>query len=216
MELKIIAYLREKAGKEICKKLRREGKIPAILYGRNEKNINLWVEEREFLKILHQIAKRSPILNLRIEENNEEFPVVLKALQKNPITQKFIHIDFQKIHPEEKVTVNCPVILKGTAIGVKMGGILDQHLYSIPIKGKIADIPPYIEIDISNLKMGYSIHINEIKWEKIEPALPPDTPIVSVLTPKKIEEIAPTAEATKEPEVIKEKKEEKEEEKEEK
>lgn len=210
MELKIVAYLRKKSGKEICKKLRREGKIPAILYGRNEKNINLWVEEREFLKILPQIAKRSPILNLRIEENNEEFPVILKSLQKNPITQKFIHVDFQKIHPEEKVAVNCPVILKGTAIGIKMGGILDQHLYSIPVKGKIADIPPYIEIDISNLKMGYSIHINEIKWEKIEPLLPLDTPIVSILTPKKIE-AAPTVEEVKEPEVIKEKKEEKEE-----
>lgn len=216
MELKIVAYLREKAGKEICKKLRREGKIPAVLYGRNEKNLNLWVFEKEFLKILSQIAKRSPILNLRIEENNEEFPVVLKSLQKNPITQKFIHIDFQKVHPEEKVTINCPVILKGTAIGVKMGGILDQHLYSIPVRGKINDIPPYIEVDISNLKMGYSIHINEIKWEKIEPTLPLETPIVSILTPKKIAEIAPTIEEVKEPEIIKKKEEEKEEKEEEK
>lgn len=211
MELKIIAHLREGAGKGVCRKLRREGKIPAILYGRKEKNINLWVEEREFLKILHQIAKRSPILNLRIEENNEEFPVILKTLQKNPITQKFIHIDFQKIHSEEKITINCPVILKGTAIGVKTGGILDQHLYSIPVRGKIVDIPPYIEIDISHLKMGHSIHINEIEWKKIEPALPPDTPIVSILAPKKIEEVAPAAGEITEPEVIKEKKEEKEE-----
>ncbi len=213
MEIKISAHIREKSGKEICKKLRKNGKIPAILYGKNEKNINLWVEEKEFLKILPLIAKRSPILNLRIEDENIEFPVILKSLQKNPITQKFIHIDFQKIHPEEKITVNCPVILKGEAIGVKMGGILDQHLYSLPVKGKIQDIPPYIEIDISNLKMGYSIHISEIKWEKVEPALPPDTPIVSILTPKKIEEITPPPEEVKQPEVIKEKKEEKEEEK---
>ncbi|MCS7250644.1 MAG: 50S ribosomal protein L25 [candidate division WOR-3 bacterium] len=212
MELVIVAHIRKGAGKGVCRKLRKEGKIPAILYGKNEKNINLWVDEREFLKILPKIAKRSPVLNLKIEEENQEFPVILKALQKNPINQKFIHIDFQKIHPEEKIIVNCPVVLKGTPIGVKMGGILDQHLYSIPIKGKIADIPPYIEIDISNLKMGYSIHINELNWEKIEPVLPPDTPILSILTPKKIEEIAPTAEEVKEPEVIKEKKEEKEEE----
>lgn len=208
MGIKISAHIREKRGKEICKKLRRNGKIPAVIYGKNEKNINLWVEEKDFLKILPQIAKRSPILNLHLEEENTEFVVILKSLQKNPITQKFIHIDFQKIHPEEKVVVNCPIILKGQAIGVKMGGILDQHLYSIPVKGKIQDIPPYIEIDISNLKMGHSIHISEIKWEKIEPTLSSETPIISILTPKKIEEVTPTTEGVKEPEVIKEKKEE--------
>lgn len=210
--MELIAYLREKKGKEITKKLLREGKIPAILYGRGEESIKLYVEEKKFLALLEELKGKAPIFLLSISGKSER--CIMKAIQKDPIRNRFIHIDFQKVHPQEEIVVKCPVVLLGMAPGVKAGGILDHHLREVAVKGRVDLIPPRIEVDISGLRLGYSIHLSDIKISGGHFLLPPDTPVVSVLAPKKVEEVKP-AEVTPtpaEPEVLtKEKKEEKEE-----
>ncbi len=215
MELK--AYLREKKGKEITKKLLRAGKIPAILYGWGEEPIKLYVEEKELQLQLLLLKGKTPILTLWLQDT--PLQCIVKAIQKDPVKNRFIHIDFQKIHPEEEITIKCPIFLRGQAPGVKAGGTLDHHLRDCPIKGKIDSLPPKIEVDISNLKLGHSIHLSEIKIPNVQILLPPDTPVVSILAPKKVEEVKVAPPTPTEPEVIekkeKETKKEKEKEKEE-
>ncbi len=185
MELK--AYLREGKGKGVCKKLLRQGKIPAILYGRGEESVKIYVAEKELLLLLEKIKGKTPIITLSLGDRS--FRCLVKTLQKDPIKNRFIHVDCQKIHPEEEITIKCPVILVGLAPGVKAGGILDHHLREVPIKGKIDALPERIEVDVSNLKLGHSIHLSDIKLTGAHFLLPSETPVVSVLVPKKVEEV---------------------------
>jgi len=216
-KMELVAYIREKKGKEITKKLLREGKIPAILYGRREEPVKLYVVEKEFLSVLEELKGKAPILTLSLGGKSER--CIMKAIQKDPIKNRIIHIDFQKVHPEEEIVVKCPIIIIGTAPGVKAGGILDHHLREVPVKGKIDVIPQRIEVDVSGLRLGHSIHLSDIKISGGHFLLPPETPVVSVLVPKKIEEVKPAevAPVAPEPEAVeKEKKEVKEEKTEEK
>ncbi|MCS7258550.1 MAG: 50S ribosomal protein L25 [candidate division WOR-3 bacterium] len=205
MENTIKAYKRTWIGTSACKKFRKQGIIPAVVYGHGDEAINLAVNEKEFEKFLDEIKGRNPVVDLIID-NGEVIKAVIKSIQREAMTRRLLAIDFQKIHREEKIVMHVPVVLKGTAIGIKAGGILDHHLRTIPIRGFADQLPDHIEIDVSNLKLGQTIHISDLKYENIEFVLPPETPIVSVLIPKKVAEAATVVEEIKEPEVITEKK----------
>ncbi|MEO0076545.1 MAG: 50S ribosomal protein L25 [candidate division WOR-3 bacterium] len=205
MVYKLNVEQRDKAGKSISKKLRKNGMIPAVVYGHGDEAIKLAVNEKEFNKLLEKIKGHSPIIDLQINDR-PAIKAIIKTIQREPISKKFLSIDFQLIHAKEKITVDVPVVLKGTAIGIKQGGILDFPLRSIPIRCTVDNIPEHIEVDITNLKMGHSIHVADIKIEGIEFMLSSDVPIVSILTPKKVEVTAAVTEEIKEPEVITEKK----------
>ncbi|MEO0072571.1 MAG: 50S ribosomal protein L25 [candidate division WOR-3 bacterium] len=205
MENVIKAQKRHWRGTSACKKFRRQGIIPAVVYGHGDEAINLAINEKEFEKFLSEIKGRNPVVDLIIDEN-ETLKVVIKSLQREATTRKLLAVDFQKVHRDEKIVMQIPVILKGTAIGIKAGGILDHHLRTIPVRGYAEHLPDHIEVDISNLKLGQSIHIKDLKYDNIEFVLPPETTIVSVLIPKKIAETVAVTEEIKEPEVITEKK----------
>jgi len=187
--------------------MRRQGVVPAVIYGHGDKAINLSVNEHEFVKLLEKIKGHSPIIDLSIGDK-PAVKAIIKTMQRAAMTKKVLSIDFQLIHAKEKITLSIPVILKGSAAGVKEGGILDHPLRSIPIKCEVDKVPEHIEIDITNLKLGHSIHISDLKLEGVEFMLAMDTPIVSVLIPRKVVEevVAPVTEELKEPEVITEKK----------
>lgn len=205
MEYSLKAKERNGIGTSASKKLRREGLVPGVIYGHRDNPVTIAVSEREFNILLDKIKGHSPIINLELGET--AMKVVLKSLQRAPISKRILSVDFQRIHAKEKVTLKIPVILKGSPIGVKMGGILDHPLRAIPVKCEIEKVPEHIEIDISGLKLGHSIHISELKIEGVEFMLPPDTPVVTVLTPRKlVEEAVAVTEEIKEPEVITEKK----------
>ncbi|MBS4015144.1 MAG: 50S ribosomal protein L25 [Candidatus Latescibacteria bacterium] len=197
---------RTEQGKSASQKMRHGGNIPAVIYGHGDQAIHLSVNEKEFLKLLDIIKGRNPIINLTIGDKPST-KAIIKSMQRAAVTKKLLSIDFQKIHADEKIIMNVPVVLKGTAIGIKEGGILDQTLRSIPIRGRIDKIPDHIEVDISELKLGHTIHIADLKLTDIEFMVPIDSSIVSVLAPKKVVEVAaPVAEEITEPEVITEKK----------
>jgi|UniRef100_A0A7C6A889 large subunit ribosomal protein L25 len=208
----IKAEIRDRRGKSAVRNLRRDGLVPAVLYGRKMQPINLVIKEKEFLRLLEEIKGHSPIIELELPE--EKAKCVIKLIQRHPISLKLLHVDFQKVQAQEKIQVAVPVILTGVekSIGVKAGGILEHTLREIPLKAEVDKIPEHIEIDISNLKLGHSIHIADLKLPGVEFALPTDTVIVSVLAPRKVEEVVTpvAAEEMKEPEVITEKKKEEE------
>lgn len=211
-KVKIETYLRERTGKEGAKKVRKEGKVPAIIYGK-DKNIPITVEAAG-LKILKSISfSESTVLDMDVitGKERENIPVLIKDIQYHPVTDKISHIDFLKVSLEEKIRVNIPLTFKGESKGVKEGGILEQILWEIEIEGLPLDIPEKIEIDISDLGTGSSLHAQDIKVaDNLKVTTRPQETIVTIVEKEAEEEAvaAPLAEGVPQgPEVIKEKKE---------
>jgi len=214
MAFTIKAETRTEKGKSAMRSLRRAGQVPAVLYGKGETTQNLLINSKEFSHLLEKIKGHSPIIDLEV--GGKPLKCVIKLIQRNPVTLDLMHVDFQTVHATEKISVAVPIILKGSPIGVKEGGILEHLLRQVPVKAQLDKIPEHIEVDVTGLKIGHSIHIGNLKLEGVEFSLPTDATIVSILAPRKIEEVvAPVAAAAeeemKEPEVITEKKKEEEE-----
>ncbi len=204
----IKANIRTETGKSKIRKLRRAGLLPSVMYGHGDPSVMLSISAHEFMMLLRELSGHAPIVDVVIDGAGTT-RCVIKTIQRNPIDGTFLHVDFQKVHPREKITLSVPVIIHGTAEGVKQGGMLEVLLREIPVRGTIDKIPEHIDIDITHLKMGHSIHISELNYPEIEFVLPPESAIVTILTPRKLaaaEVTAPQPEAVAEPEVIKEKK----------
>lgn len=208
MAYTIRAEQRTEAGKNNVRKLRRRGQLPAVVYGHGDPSVMLSLSARDFARLIREIRGHSPIVELEIS-GQPATKCVIKTVQRNPLNDEFLHVDFQKVHPHERITMHVPVVIRGTAEGVKQGGMLEQLLREIPVRASIDRIPECFEIDVTHLKTGHSIHLKDIRTEEVEFTLPLDSPIVTILTPRKLAaaaEVAPAAEAPAEPEVITEKK----------
>jgi large subunit ribosomal protein L25 len=213
VELSAEPYRKERKGD--TKRLRDQGKIPAVLYGHKEKTTSISIDGKEFKKVLEILKQESATINLKVE--NKAYHCFVKSIQHNPINGEFLHIDFQHIHKKEKIKTGVPIRLTGKAPGLEKGGILDQHIYEVVVRCLPDEMPSHIEVDISNLDLGEAIHLNDINLPHIEFELSPNTPIVSILVPKaEVVKPAPKEEVVteeKEKEVEKPKEEEKKEEK---
>ncbi|MDH4222367.1 MAG: 50S ribosomal protein L25 [candidate division Zixibacteria bacterium] len=208
-EILLEAKRRDKTGKEITKKLRKEGFIPAILYGPGEKPLSLKVNSRSLQTILRAGKGENVLITLEINgTQNEKKNVLIREIQHDPVLGDILHVDFQHILLTKKISVRVPIHLEGIPIGVhKDGGILQHALRELEIECLPADIPEKVELDVSNLKIGDSIHVRDIKIEKVEVLTDLDSSVASVVPPTVFkEEVVPAAEEAKEPEVIGEKK----------
>ena len=212
MAYTVKATQRTDTGKGKVGRLRRNGTLPAVMYGHGEPSLMLAISTHEFDRLLDQIRGHSPIVDVEVNDQPAQ-KCVIKTLQRNPMTGALLHVDFQKVHPGEKVTINVPVIVSGAAEGVKQGGMLDHVLRQVPVRAAIDAIPERFEIDVTSLKIGHSIHIKDLGRTDLEFTLPLDSPIVAVLTPRKLTEEPTAAEAAAaaeagpaQPEVITEKK----------
>jgi len=166
-------------------RLRKEGKIPAVIYGHN-KPVHISVSATEFDSKFHVISENTLIT---ITVDGKEYEVLVKDSQENMIMGQITHIDFFEVERGKTLKTRIPVILNGTSVGVKEGGLLEQHLHEIDIECLPKDIPANIEIDIAELQLGESIHISDIKMSdniKVLNAL--DQSIVGVTTVKAEEE----------------------------
>lgn len=210
----IEAYPRKEKKKK-TRRLRREGKIPGVIYGHGEETRLIYVNEEDLKRLLSSIHSESSVITVRL--NGEELPSLVKEVQRDIFTGKVIHIDFHHLHKGEKVTVMVPFKLVGEAKGVKEGGILDFVKRDVEIECLPKDIPEFIEVDISHLRVGDSIHLKDLKLpKKLRITEDLEEVIVSIIPPKKVEEIEVVEEEEiKEPEVVKEEKEEEKEEEEE-
>lgn len=213
-EIVLKAKARDKLGKEHAKKLRRKGVIPAVVYGAETSPLPLEVEAKSFHGLLRLGLGENVIITLNIDDQkNGDKKVLIREVQRDPVWGNILHIDFQQISLTKKLAINVPVQLVGTPIGGQQdGGILQHVLRELEVECLPTDIPKKIEVDVTDLKIGGSIHVGDIKLEKVEILSDPQGSIVSVVPPTvfKEPEVAPAA-AVEEPEVITEKKEEAEE-----
>jgi large subunit ribosomal protein L25 len=183
---------RTKLGKK-SKSLRLKGFIPGIIYGRGMESIPIEIEEKLFNRVLGGSSSRNVIISLKVGEKS--LPVIAQEVQKDPMTDGILHVDFRKISMDEAIKTKIPMVILGEAVGVKLdGGILVHPLREIEVKCLPSDIPGKIELDISELKIGDAIHVSDLKPIKsVEFLTPAQEIIVTVSAPTKEEEIAPPA-----------------------
>ncbi|MCX7793105.1 MAG: 50S ribosomal protein L25 [Thermodesulfovibrionales bacterium] len=207
------AYRREATGKGVARSLRRKGELPAVIY-RAGTSEPIRIPKAEFIKIIRQTKGENVLVNLQFPEGNRL--AIIKDYQLDPITGELLHTDFQEVLLTETVRLTVKVITKGVPKGVKdQGGILQHTLRELEIEALPDRIPGHIEVDVSGLGVGQSIHVSDLKLEEgIKILTDPEEVIVTVTAPA-VEEAAPAAPEITEPEVIKKGKKEEAEEKEE-
>ena len=209
------AELRDKRGKEIAKKLRAKGKIPAVFYGPHSETVPLMVDPKELSRALHTEAGENVLIDLNIQKGGESFQkvVMLKEHQIDPLQRKTLHADFYEVSMDVMINVEVPVHLLGKAEGVKLGGILEQVQRSIQIQCLPGDIPRSIDVDVSGLSIGDSIHVRDLKVDTFKVLSDANFTIATVVLPavevKPVEEAAPEGAAEAEGEEKETKEEEK-------
>lgn len=183
---------RAETGKEYAGKLRRQGKIPAVLYGRGREPKALAVESAQVLKILHSRMGRNTILTLHSEDQElNGRKALIRESQIDAITDQLLHIDLMEVTKDRPVRIWVPVEIVGKPVGVEKGGTLEEHMREIEISCLPDEIPEQIKIDVSHLDMGDAIHVRDLKLEKAKILSNPSMAIVSVVAPTRVEEAAP-------------------------
>ena len=207
------ASLREGTGKEINKKLRNNGLVPAVVCKKGEDTQSLKIDKKALFTSLHTEAGENVIVKLCIDgaKKKKERIVIVKDIQRDPVKDVLLHVDFQEISLTDTLKVKVAIAAKGEAAGVKQdGGVLQHVLWELELECIATNIPEKIEVDVTNLKMGESIQVKNIIAPKDVKVLDdPESVVFSVEHPKKVEDIVtePAEGTLQEPEVIKEKKE---------
>ncbi len=204
-EITLNVEKRDKVGKQISKQIRRRDKVPGIFYMHGEDSIPVAVDSKQ---LFNAIRTEGSIVDLSFD-NGEKKKCVIREVQWHPIHVRPIHVDFMGIKLTEKIQVEVPIHLTGSAVGVKLhGGILQHILRELPIECLPTDIPPHIDVDISNLEIGQAVRVENLKLQNIKVLLDPAQAIAVVVPPKLTVEAAPAAEEEiTEPEVVGQKKE---------
>jgi large subunit ribosomal protein L25 len=209
------ASTRDTVGKGAARSLRSTGQIPAIIYGHAREPQSLAIPAREFEKLLERVSAESTVIELTLAGGVAR--TLIREIQRHPYKKKILHIDFQELGAGEKVSVNVPIVLTGTPEGVRLsGGILSQVMSELSIRVDPVNIPRRIEADVTNVAIGHSLHVSDLKVpDGVEILDDADTTVAVVSAPKVEVEPTPVAEGTEaaaEPELIRKTKDEGEEE----
>lgn len=219
MSLTIKCERRDVFGKNASRRLRREGKVPAVLYGGNDPNTHLALQKKDIFGILRSESGENTIFKTSFD--SESIDTMIKEWQIDPVTDEILHIDLIQIAMDKAVRVSVPISVAGEAVGVKTeGGFVDLVTREVEVECLPGDIPEYIEVDISGLHLHQSFKIEDLSSPSgVEIVSEPQTLVVLIEAPTKEEEIVPEAEEEEEvevmaeeeqPEVIKKEKEEEE------
>ncbi|MGH8022131.1 MAG: 50S ribosomal protein L25 [Limisphaerales bacterium] len=207
------AFPRAQTRRGPLKQLRSNGRVPAVIYGRQTSPQNLEVSEREIGDLMQRHISENLLVDLSIESDSRAKRLALvQEIQHHPINGKVVHVDFHEVAENERVIVQVPVETVGEAAGVKnSGGILEHVLFKLRVRCLPRDLPEQITVDVAALEIGKAIHLGEIQAPAgVEILGDKKIPVVSVAAPRAEEEVAPTAEAKAagDVEMTKEKKEE--------
>lgn len=180
-------------GKGGARKARAKGEIPGVLYGHGETPVAVAVGSREFQTAMRTHKGGNAIVNLKLEGG--EYTALVRDAQYDPLTHAVLHLDFQHISLTETIQVQVSVHATGLAIGVKDGGgILETIIRSLEVRCLPTAIPAQIDVDVTALNIGDSLHVRDIQVEGVEILDDPDATVITVVPPT-VEE-APAADAT--------------------
>jgi len=204
------ASARDNGGKGVARKLRGEGRVPAVVYGHGRDPQALSINTRELERLLDHIAAESTVIDLDID--GKPARTLIREIQRHPFKRQILHVDFQELVAGEKISVSVPIVLMGVPDGVRMdGGILDQTMRELEIEVDPSNIPNHVEVDVTKLTIGSSVHVRDIPLpEGVEVLDDEDASVCVVSAPRAVIEETPAAEseaeAAAEPEVIRAKK----------
>jgi large subunit ribosomal protein L25 len=201
-EVVLTAQKREGSGKELAKKIRQGGGIPGIIYGPEVKPFSVSLKTTDLSGLIRQEGRSNMLIDLNLGEEKSPRKVIIRELQRDPVTGKYVHVDLYQVSMKKKLHIMAHVFLTGLAAGVKnSGGILEHVTRDIEIACLPGDIPDRIEIDVTALEIGNSVHVRDLKIEKVDILTDIDQTIATVVPPTIIKAEATAAAVPAEGEV---------------
>lgn len=155
------ANTRDSAGKGAARTLRSQGQVPAVIYGHGREPQPLVLNARDLDKMLEHISAESTVIEVKV--GGETSKTLIREIQRHPFKRQILHVDFQALVAGEKVTVSIPIVLTGIPEGVRLaGGVLDQTLRELEVEVDPSNIPNHVEVDVTSLIVGSSLHVSDI------------------------------------------------------
>ena len=188
------AKKRDGSGKGAARTLRREGRVPAVLYGRELEAIHLSVDAHEAERLFHSISVDNTIVDLAVEGEKKPYLTLVREIQTHPWRPALLHVDFLRIQEGVEVDLEVPIRLLGVPAGVRLGGgVLEQMIHDLPIRCEPSKIPEAIELDVSGMEVNASLRVGDLKLpDGVEARVPGDRTVCSVAIPKIVEEVVTT------------------------
>ena len=201
------ASVRTETGKGAARKIRQAGSIPGVIYGHARKPQSLTMNTRETDRLLQRITPGATVIELNIDGKVSRS--LIREIQRHPFKRSIIHIDFQELVAGETVSVYCPIVYVGTPEGVRNeGGILDQVMHQLHIETLPANIPGHIDVDVTELRLGKSMHVSDLTMpEGVTSLDDPELTVCVVAVSKAGVEPTPEEPSEDEPELIRKAKE---------
>jgi len=163
-QLTLTVTTRAQTGRSASRRLRKVNRIPAILYGKRADPEKLSIEGPEFVRLLKSVGGRAVLIELQGAGENGNALSFLQEIQRDPMTDRFLHVDLHEVKPDEKFEIRVPIYLAGEAFGVKnQSGVLEVNTHTLRIRTMPKDLPAVIEVDVTPLKVGETIKLGELK-----------------------------------------------------
>ena len=180
--LEIKGSLRTDLGKKSSKNTRKEGNVPCVIYGK-EQNVHFHTHENNFKNLVY--TPDAHLVNLNLD--GKEYKVVLQDIQFHPVTDKITHVDFIEIFDNKPIVISLPIKVTGDSVGVKAGGKLRIKKRHLKVRGFANDIPEFLPIDVTEVKIHHSVKVGDLSYDKIELIDPNITTILSVATSRVVQ-----------------------------
>ncbi|MBT8041920.1 MAG: 50S ribosomal protein L25 [Kiritimatiellales bacterium] len=211
-DVKLIAKKRDLEGTSNVRRMRKDGLLPAVIYGAEKDPVSVEINTHDFEQILHHSASESIIVDVALDGEGT-ISTLVKDVQHHPVSSDLMHVDLLRIAANKPIAVEIPVVLIGESAGVKAGGLIDHVMHSIDVECLPGDMVESFEIDVSELEIGDSLNVSDLKLSsKFKLLVDEESIVASVAAPRVEEELeeeeaeGAEGEGGAEPEVITEKK----------
>ncbi|MFC4267819.1 MULTISPECIES: 50S ribosomal protein L25/general stress protein Ctc [Polaribacter] len=181
---------RESVGKVATKALRNAGMVPCVIYG-GDKPIHFSAEEKAFKNLVYT----PNVYTASIDVDGQKIPAILQDIQFHPVSDRILHVDFYQLFDDKEITMNIPVKLVGKSKGVAIGGALRHNLRKMRVKALPANLPDFIEADITELEIGNKLYVTELKNDKYSILHPDNTVVAQVRMSRNASKAAAETEA---------------------
>jgi large subunit ribosomal protein L25 len=198
----LVTEKREGHGSRLASKLRKRGKVPAVVYGLKQDTLSVSIDHDP---LLHAIQHNIRVVDLKLDGHLEKAQI--KEVQWDYLGKDIVHVDFKRIRPDERIKVQVRIEVRGIAPGVGEGGVLDQPLHVLDVECPALAVPDSIRVNIHDLHLGNAIHVRDLKFpEGVKCLADPDAIVIHVTSRQAEEAASPEASGPAEPEVITRKK----------
>lgn len=176
---------RDQKGRGNSRRLRKVNRVPAILYGKHSAPEKLSLDVPEFTRLLKTVAGRAVLIELARDDKADKALSFLQEVQRDPITDRFLHVDLHEVKPDEKFEIRVPIVITGDSFGVKnQSGVLETATHQLRVRVLPKDLPEFIAVDVTELKVGETTKVGELKpVPGVEFLDPKGQPVVSCVEP---------------------------------